>query len=77
MKLLDKIPFRTSLILAIFLGLAPFRPEPHVWQKFNMLLSGDLVEMRDILDFLFHIVPSLILLAKIYRHKNKADQGES
>ena len=76
MKILDKIPFRTAIIMTIFLGLAPFYPEPHLWQKLNMLVVGDLVKPIDIFDMLFHMAPGLVLLAKIYRHKTGADQSE-
>ncbi len=77
MKFLDKIPFRTAIIMTIFLGLAPFTPEPHVWEKLKMLVAGDLVKPIDIFDLLFHIAPGLVLLAKIYRHNTGADQSES
>lgn len=76
MKLLDKIPFRTAIIMTIFLGLAPFVPEPHLWQKLKMLLAGNLVQPVDMFDMLFHAAPGLVLLAKIYRRKTGADQSE-
>ncbi|PCJ74031.1 MAG: RND transporter [Rhodobacteraceae bacterium] len=76
MKLLDKIPFRTAIIMTIFLGLAPFVPEPHIWQKLKMLAAGDLVKPIDFFDMLFHTAPAMILLAKIYRRKTGADQSE-
>jgi hypothetical protein len=76
MKILDKIPFRTAIIMTIFLGLSPFVPEPHLWQKLKMLVAGDLVKPLDMFDMLFHAAPGLVLLAKIYRHKTGADQSE-
>lgn len=33
MNWLDKIPFTTLIIISLMLGLAPFVPEPHVWEK--------------------------------------------
>lgn len=69
MKFLDKIPFRTVIIMSIFLGLAPFIPEPHIWQKLKLLVAGDLVKPVDIFDMLFHLAPSMVLVAKIIRHK--------
>ena len=77
MKFLDKIPFRTTIILTIFLGLAPFMPEPHLWEKLKMLVAGNLVKPVDIFDMFFHMAPGLVLLAKIYRHKTRSDQSES
>ena len=76
MKILDKIPFRTAIIMTIFLGLAPFVPEPHLWQKLKMLVTGDLIKPLDIFDMLFHAAPAMVLLAKVYRRKTGADQSE-
>ena len=65
MSLLDRIPYQPVIIAAIFLGLAPFVPEPHIWQKLKMLGSGELTKMIDIGDLLFHSAPSLLLIAKV------------
>jgi hypothetical protein len=47
--------------------LAPFVPEPHVWEKLKMLLTGDLGKPIDIFDLLMHAAPWLLLLAKLAR----------
>ncbi|EKE71827.1 hypothetical protein [Celeribacter baekdonensis] len=39
MSFFDKIPTSTFVIAALTLGLAPFFPEPHVWEKIKMLLA--------------------------------------
>jgi hypothetical protein len=70
MKYLDKIPFRTAIVMTIFLGILPVSPEPHIWQKLKMLVAGDLGNPVDIFDLLFHAAPGLVLIAKIYRHKS-------
>jgi len=44
--LLDKIPLTTLVIIALTLGLAPFAPEPHVWEKLKMLAAGTLALAR-------------------------------
>lgn len=74
MSLLDKIPMQTLLIAAIFLGLSPFTPEPHLWQKLKMLVAGDLVKPLDMFDMLFHGAPTLLLLAKISRNRSRAGE---
>ncbi len=76
MKYLDKISFRMAIIMTIFLGLAPFVPEPHLWQKLKMLTGGAPFTPLDVFDVSFHLIPALILLAKIYRRKTGADQNE-
>lgn len=67
MSFLDRIPFQPVIIMSIFLALAPFVPEPHVWQKAKMLANGELTQMIDIGDLLFHTAPSLVLVAKLIR----------
>ena len=37
MKWLDRIPLGLLIVASLFLGLAPFTPEPHVWEKLKML----------------------------------------
>lgn len=64
---LDRVPLGLLLIIALTLGLAPFVPEPHVWEKLKMLAAGDLVRPIDIFDLLLHGVPWLLLLAKLGR----------
>ena len=66
-RLLDGLPLSILLIATLTLGLAPFVPEPHVWQKLKMLLAGDLGKPIDILDLLMHAAPWLLLLAKLAR----------
>ncbi len=74
MSLLDKIPMQTLVIAAIFLGLAPFVPEPHLWQKLKMLVAGDLTAPLDMFDMLFHGAPTLLLIAKLARNSKSAGE---
>ena len=67
MKFLDKLPVSTLVIVALTLGLAPFVPEPHIWQKLKMLVAGTLTHPLDMFDLLFHGIPWLLLLAKLGR----------
>lgn len=63
--LLGKIPLIPLLLIAVFLGLAPFSPEPHLSEKIKMLLAGTLNKPMDILDLLMHSAPAILLLAKL------------
>jgi len=67
MKWLDKIPFATLLIIALLLGLAPFTPEPHLWEKLKMLAAGELVKPIDIFDLFLHGTPVVLLVLKFIR----------
>jgi hypothetical protein len=66
-RLLDKLPLSLLVVLALTLGLAPFTPEPHVWEKLKMLAVGQLVRPVDVFDLLMHAVPWLLLAAKLVR----------
>jgi hypothetical protein len=67
MDFLDKIPWHLAIIAALTLGLAPFFPEPHIWEKLKMLARGTLVRPIDIFDLLMHAAPWLLVLAKAAR----------
>lgn len=67
MKWLDKIPLGTLVIAALLLGLAPFTPEPHLWEKLKMLADGTLVKPIDIFDLLMHGTPVVLLAIKLGR----------
>ena len=67
MKLLKTISWPVVIILCLTLGLAPYTPEPHVWQKLQMLLAGTLSKPVDIFDFVLHGVPWLLLVLKAVR----------
>lgn len=68
MEWLDRIPWHLAIIAALTLGLAPFFPEPHIWEKLKMLSRGTLTRPIDIFDFLMHGAPWLIVLGKAIRH---------
>jgi len=63
--LLARIPIHFALLFALTLGLAPFLPEPHIWEKLKMLSAGTLSRPIDIFDLLLHGLPWAILIAKI------------
>ena len=62
---LDGIPWTFVVIACLTLGLAPFVPEPHIWEKLKMLASGTLAKPIDIFDLLMHAAPFLVALAKL------------
>jgi len=63
MNWLDKIPYSILIIISLTMGLAPFTPEPHLWEKLKMLASGGLGRPIDIFDLLLHGAgPALLAL---------------
>ena len=75
MKLLDNIPVTTLVLVALTLGLAPFVPQPHVWEKLMMLMNGQLTRAIDIGDLLFHGLPWVLLAAKLIRTSTRNEEG--
>lgn len=73
MSFFDKIPTSTFVVAALTLGLAPFFPEPHVWEKIKMLLAGALSRPIDIFDLVFHGLPWGLLALKLVR----GDRGQA
>ncbi|GGO52839.1 hypothetical protein SAMN05444398_101179 [Roseovarius pacificus] len=71
-RLLDKLPWVLVLVMCVTLGLAPFTPEPHVWEKIRMLAAGDLVRAIDWFDLVLHASPWLLALAKLGREIGRA-----
>lgn len=65
MRWLDKIPLTALVIAALALGLAPFTPEPHLWQKLKMLTHGELSRPIDIFDLIMHASLPLLLIARL------------
>ena len=67
MSWLDKIPYSVLIVISLTLGLAPFFPEPHLWEKLKMLFQGTLVRPIDIFDFLMHGAAPMLLVMKLIR----------
>lgn len=66
-RLIDRLPIIPLALLAATLGLAPFVPEPHVWEKLRMLVGGSLVKAVDWFDLAMHGVPWVLLGLKLAR----------
>ena len=69
--IIDKIPYPALILAAILMGLAPFYPMPHLYEKLLMLKKGLLRKPIDIFDLFFHSAPILILILKIIRDSLK------
>lgn len=62
--MLDQVSWPLAVLLALTLGLAPFFPEPHIWEKLRMLAQGTLKRPVDIFDLALHAAPWCLVLAK-------------
>jgi len=64
---LDNMPLGVLVIGAFALGLAPFVPEPHLWEKLKMLANGTLSRPIDIFDMFFHAALPILLVVRLVR----------
>lgn len=71
-RVLDNLSYPILIILCLTLGLSPFFPEPHIWEKLKMAVSGDLVRPLDMFDLVFHGLPFLALGAKLALARGRA-----
>ncbi|TBX21000.1 RND transporter [Nioella sediminis] len=62
---LDAIPVIYLILACLTLGLAPFVPEPHIWEKLKMLAGGTLTRPIDIFDLALHGLPWLLLALRL------------
>ncbi len=74
-KFIDGIPLQMLIVMTIFLGSAPYLPfmtePPHLFAKFNMLLSGELSKPIDIFDLVMHSTPAILLTIRLVRKFGK------
>lgn len=69
---IDRIPLPTLALVALLLGLAPFVPEPHLWEKLKMLAAGTLSKPIDIFDLFLHATPTALLVIRLLRLKSNS-----
>ena len=67
MSVLDQTPWAVVVVACLTLGLAPFVPEPHVWEKLRMLVAGELVKPVDMFDLAMHGATFVVLVVKLIR----------
>jgi len=67
LKLIDKLPLIPLVLIAVFMSLAPFMPEPHLVEKLRMLVHGELIRPIDIFDLLWHSLFMVLLLIRLLR----------
>jgi hypothetical protein len=72
---LDRVPLGILAVGAVLLGLAPFLPEPHLWEKLKMLAAGSLTKPIDIFDLVMHASLLLLLGLKFFRQWSRRRTG--
>jgi hypothetical protein len=59
------LQYRYLIPVTLFLGLAPFYPQPHIVEKIGMLSAGTLTGSTDIFDLFWHSWPFALLVYRI------------
>lgn len=59
-----KMPWIVLIAGTLTLGLAPFSPAPHLFEKLSMLVNGDLTRAVDVFDLCLHGVFPMLLMVK-------------
>ena len=73
MRWLDSIPLLLLIALAVWMGVAPITPEPHLMEKLRMLGNGTLTRPLDIFDLCLHAAPLMLLALRLWRmHMRKS-----
>jgi len=76
MRWIDRIPMLWLVGIALYLAGAPFVPEPHLTEKWRMLLEGTLSKPIDIFDFFLHTGPLVVLAIRLWRDAQRRRQGK-
>jgi hypothetical protein len=66
-RYIDRISYPPLIVVALVLGLSPFRPMPHIVEKLLLLKTGQLTRPLDIFDLVYHLAPFLVLVVKMIR----------
>ena len=74
-QLLEQVPWILVIVACLTLGLAPFTPEPHLWEKLQMLTTGTLTRPIDIFDLALHGSPFFIAFIKLLASLTSSRDG--
>lgn len=66
LKVINKIPLLPLAVIATFMALAPYSPEPHLLEKSRMLMNGELSRGIDIFDLFWHSFLLVLLALRLW-----------
>jgi hypothetical protein len=72
---LDRFPLALLVVVALWLAVAPVYPEPHLIEKWRMLMQGTLSRPIDVFDLLLHTVPLVLLALRLVRLRRQRRPG--
>ena len=76
MRWVDRIPLGFLAAGAVFMALAPFVPEPHLWRDLKWLVAGELTRPEDIFDLFWHgALPALLVVRLVRDARRKGTEN--
>lgn len=63
-NMIRRLPWVVLILGTVTLGLAPFFPQPHLFEKVLMLINGELSRGIDVFDLFLHGLFPLLLIVK-------------
>lgn len=72
--MIRKMPWLILIAGSLTLGLAPFVPQPHLFEKIQMLFNGNLTNIVDIFDLVMHGIFPLLLILKAAVSLKKSEE---
>ena len=69
---IDRLAWWIVVFMVLTLGLAPYTPEPHIWEKLKMLVAGELRDGLDWFDLILHSLPWALAIVKAARGMPKS-----
>lgn len=63
----ELLGYKFLIPLVLLLGFAPFFPQPHIVEKFRMLMAGVLERPIDMFDLVWHTWPFMLLGYRVVR----------
>ncbi len=76
MRWIDRIPMLWLVAIAVYLAGAPFVPEPHLVEKWRMLMDASLHKPIDVFDFFLHTLPMVVLAIRLVRDAQRRRQSQ-
>ena len=76
-KWIDSLPWPSLLLGGIFIALLPFKPEPHLWEKLQMLMALELSKPIDIFDLFMHGSGLILIVIKGVRAGQEHERSKN
>lgn len=75
MKIL--LDYKFLIPISLFLGFAPFFPQPHIVEKLGLLMAGTLKKPIDIFDLFWHSWPFVLLVYRVLLDITRSNRHSS